>query len=240
MTILLSHRHDQLIDFTNNLLIYFVQKFGELYGDEFISHNIHSLLHLCDDFKNYGPLDNCSCFPFENFMQVLKKMVRSNAKPLKQVIKRYEEYLTFNKSHHENLTTCSTDFRKPHTDGPLMQDCSSPQFKIYSGNNVLINIKSSANCFIGGCINGSDLLIMKVLNICYNSVKKKNVFICKKINTIEPFYLKPINSMILGIACVSNLLDDYICIDVDGNWKKYLVLNIFDSNIQIAFPILHC
>jgi len=79
MTILLSHRHDQLIDFTNNLLIYFVQKFGELYGHEFISHNIHSLLHLCDDYKNYGPLDNCSCFPFENFMQVLKKMVRSSA-----------------------------------------------------------------------------------------------------------------------------------------------------------------
>lgn len=66
MTILLSHRHDQLIDFTNNQLIYFVQKFGELYGHEFISHNIHSLLHLCDDYKNYGPLDNCSCFPFEN------------------------------------------------------------------------------------------------------------------------------------------------------------------------------
>jgi len=182
MTILLSHRHGQLIDFTNNLLIYFVQKFGELYGDEFISHNIHSLLHLCDDYKNYGPLDNCSCFPFENFMQVLKKMVRSNAKPLEQVIKRYEEYLTFNNSHHENLsTTCNTDFRKPHTDGPLIQDCSSPQFKIYSGNNVLINIKSSANCFIGGCINGSDLLIMKVLNICFNSVKKKMFLFVKSL-----------------------------------------------------------
>jgi len=107
-------------------------------------------------------------------MQVLKKMVRSNAKLLEQVIKRYEEYLAFNKSHNKNLlTTCNTDFSKPHTDGPLIQDCSSPQFKIYSWNNVLINIKSSANCFIGGCINGSDLLIMKVLNICYNSVKKK-------------------------------------------------------------------
>lgn len=168
-------------------------------------------------------------------------MVRSNNKPLEQVIKRYEEYLTFDKSHNENLlTTCNTDFRKPHSDGPLIQDCSSPQFKIYSGNNVLINVKSSANCFIGGCINGSDLLIMKVLNISYNSVKKKNVFICKKFNTIEPFYLKPINSIILGIACVSNLLDNYICIDVDGNWKKYIVLNIFEGNIQIAFPILHC
>ncbi|KAF0748075.1 DUF4218 domain-containing protein [Aphis craccivora] len=54
-------------------------------------------------------------------------MFRSNAKPLKQVIKRYEEYLIFNKFNNKNLsTTCNTDFRKPHTNGPLIQDCSSP------------------------------------------------------------------------------------------------------------------
>lgn len=43
MTILLSHKYGHLIDFTKTLLIYFVKKFGELYGDQFISHNVQSL-----------------------------------------------------------------------------------------------------------------------------------------------------------------------------------------------------
>lgn len=70
ITILLSPRYEHLLEFANELLSYFVSKFGELYGEEFISHNVHSLLHLCDDYKIYGPLDKCSCFPFENFMQI--------------------------------------------------------------------------------------------------------------------------------------------------------------------------
>lgn len=88
MTVLLSPSHGYLLNFIDKLLTYYVKKFGEIYGEEFLSHNLHALVHLCDDYNKFGPLDNCSCFMFENFMQFLKKMVRSKARPLEQVIKR--------------------------------------------------------------------------------------------------------------------------------------------------------
>jgi len=68
ITVLLSPAYEDLLHFIDKLLIYYVQKFGEIYGEEFLSHNIHALLHLCDDYSKFGPLDNCSCFPYENFM----------------------------------------------------------------------------------------------------------------------------------------------------------------------------
>jgi len=75
ISVLLSPAYEHLLNFINKLLSYYVQKFGEIYEEKFLSHNVHGLLHLCDDYSKFGPLDNCSCFPYENFMQTLKKMV---------------------------------------------------------------------------------------------------------------------------------------------------------------------
>lgn len=59
----------ELIDFSEKLLTYFVDKFEKLYGKHFISHNVHGLLHIVDDYRKFGTLDRCSCFPFENYMK---------------------------------------------------------------------------------------------------------------------------------------------------------------------------
>lgn len=75
MRILLSDNNQNLLYYTRDLLKYFVKSFQYLYGAHFISHNVHGILHLCDDYERYGPLDTCSTFPFENYMKVLKKML---------------------------------------------------------------------------------------------------------------------------------------------------------------------
>lgn len=50
MTILLSdNMQEKYIDYARSLLKYFVQQFETLYGRHFISHNVHSLLHISDD-----------------------------------------------------------------------------------------------------------------------------------------------------------------------------------------------
>jgi len=90
-----------LLNFCEKVLTYFVDKFGKLYGKQFISHNVHGLLHITDDYKKYGALDQCSCFPFENYLQFLKKMVRKYEKPLEQVINRYHEFLTFSNPYKD-------------------------------------------------------------------------------------------------------------------------------------------
>jgi len=96
--ILLSpNSSEKLVNFSQKLFEHFVEKFDELYGAQYVSHNVHGLLHITDDYRKLKSLEECSCFPFENFMKVLKKMLRKHEKPLEQIIKRYHESLIFNK-----------------------------------------------------------------------------------------------------------------------------------------------
>jgi len=64
MLILLSPDRKFLLQYARELLDFFVKNFQNIYGQQFVSHNIHGLLHLCDDYDLFGPLDNCSAFGF--------------------------------------------------------------------------------------------------------------------------------------------------------------------------------
>lgn len=69
----------------------FVRKAAEIYAEDFVVYNIHSLLHLCTDVQTYGPLERYSCFPFENYLQSLKRRIRSKRLLLEQVCNRTAE-----------------------------------------------------------------------------------------------------------------------------------------------------
>ena len=57
----------------------------------FTSYNTHSLLHLCDDSNHFQkPLDDISCFPFENYNQILKNYVRFSECTV-QLLKSWKE-----------------------------------------------------------------------------------------------------------------------------------------------------
>jgi hypothetical protein len=58
MNILLNSNMANYVIYAQNLLNYFVQTFETLYGRHFMSFNIHRLVHICDDYKRFGPLDN--------------------------------------------------------------------------------------------------------------------------------------------------------------------------------------
>lgn len=149
MTLLLrpDKMHDKLISYAENLLIYFVKTFQNIYGDHLASHNIHGLLHICDDYRRFGPLDLCSCFPFENFMKTLKYMLRKNEKPLEQVNKRHEE-----KCKNEVF---KTDFLQDvilsnkHCNGPSVENICGPQYlRVEIRNKININTKKMADKYI--------------------------------------------------------------------------------------------
>lgn len=113
MRIFLSTDHSKYVDYAAKLLDYFVKTFEKIYGSHFISHNVHNLLHVVDDYVKYGPLDNCSCFPFENYMKVLKRMIRKHDKPLQQIIKRYDEIFTIEKIKFGNRDHNTFTVKKP-------------------------------------------------------------------------------------------------------------------------------
>lgn len=63
----------ELINFAEALLDHFVKSFEILYGKQYVSHNVHNLLHICSDVRTFGPLDNFSAFRFENYMSFIKQ-----------------------------------------------------------------------------------------------------------------------------------------------------------------------
>lgn len=173
MTIFLSPNYNHLATYAKSLMFDFVKNFGLLYGDHFISHNIHGLIHLYDDYQNYGMLDNISCFKFENYMSHLKKMVCKSDKPLQQVFRRYEERSKYVPPTDSSINLKETvQFKQLHNKGPLITHTSSPQYKIVVLDKIKINVDSNADSFVGVKLNGI-LSIVRVVNVCYSQELKK-------------------------------------------------------------------
>ena len=74
-------------DFANNLLVDFVSKAANLYGQECLVYNVHSLVHIAQDVKRLGPLDEFSSFPYENMLGQLKKLIRKPQTPIQQLLR---------------------------------------------------------------------------------------------------------------------------------------------------------
>lgn len=49
--ILSSNCLKKLVNYSETLLIYFVKRFEEIYGTQFVSHNVHGLLYIVDNYK---------------------------------------------------------------------------------------------------------------------------------------------------------------------------------------------
>lgn len=82
---------------------------------------------------------------------------------------------------------------------------------------------------------------MNVVNVCYHRESQGNVFLGIIFNTVKPFKTKPIDSLKLGIASVSDLSDDLMICNINKiNLKKNMALDLYDDiNYKIVFPILH-
>ena len=65
-----------------------------LYGHEIMVYNVHGLVHLAEDVRKFGCLDNLSAFPFENNLMGLKKIIRKPNCILQQIASRLSEQMS--------------------------------------------------------------------------------------------------------------------------------------------------
>lgn len=241
MTIFLSPNYNNLAHFAKLLMHDFVKEFGSLYGEHFISHNIHSLIHLHEDYENFGCLDTVSCFKFENYMSELKKMVCKNDKPLQQV-RRYEERNSFLSSSDNLLTQHNEDFllkfENLHTEGPLVNGTSSPQYKVLILDKITIKTHSDPNSYIGLKKDGI-IKIFKVVNICYSVDEKKNILLCREFKKIDNLFDRPLKSERIGIYKVSEFSKQICVCFIEDIITKYMILSTTDLDFKLAYPIIH-
>lgn len=238
-TILLSSNSNQnMISFCDKLLKYFIKDFCSIYGTEQVSHNIHALQHIVDDFHNFGPLDNASAFPFENHMRTLKKTVRKASQPLQQAVKRYKEQYNFNtfKTSDSNSNNNNKDIvcKKQHQKGPLLDNLINPlQYHVLISNKFKINYNSEKDSYIMSKSNE----IIKVINIICSSESREKVIVGYTFLLKRSFFIKPIDSIKLGIFVVSNLSSTFDYCSINEIKCKYMIIKV--KNEQIAFPVIH-
>ena len=84
-------RHRSSVEFARECLRTFVEESKDIYGHSFYVYNVHCLIHLADDYEKFGNLDSVSCFPFESFMQKIKRYIKRPGGELAQVAKRVAE-----------------------------------------------------------------------------------------------------------------------------------------------------
>lgn len=104
MHILLSkNSSNEGVRYAENLLRAFVHDFITLYSRKFLVYNIHSLIHLADDYRKFGSLDNISAFRFENEMQTFKRMTRGRNRKLEQIALRLSETNSVGLFNHKRI-----------------------------------------------------------------------------------------------------------------------------------------
>lgn len=128
---------------------HYVKSFKILYGEYNISHNVHGLIYLCDNVRIHGTLDLFSAFKYENFLQEVKKAIRKADKPLQQLHRRYVEkdaicnnkVLTYKENPKIQLLK---EHSKEHS-GPIIQNCTNPQYEVINISNYVIKVNDNAN-----------------------------------------------------------------------------------------------
>lgn len=164
----------ELIDGAETCIEIFVLNAEAVYGIEFLSYNIHCLLHLADDVRMYGPLDSYSAFPYENNMTYFRKTCREPNQHLQRIANRRAEGCGIKSV---NIADNSSKFKKQHCNGPVHPEIGFLNFQqfsqlehgqlflsIYQQDNT-VTVNSSSICVIQNIIRFND-------GQCYLIVKR--------------------------------------------------------------------
>ena len=85
-------QNEELLDYSKELLLWFVKNAGHFYGSIFKVYNVRNLIHLHDDIIHHKVLlFDTSAFAFENFVHTLKSHKRKSKELIVHIVnQKYE------------------------------------------------------------------------------------------------------------------------------------------------------
>ncbi|XP_034060980.1 uncharacterized protein LOC117546329 isoform X1 [Gymnodraco acuticeps] len=218
----------QKVELAHRLMISFVEHFGQLYGRDQIVFSVHQLIHLADEYKQFGPLDNVSGFPFENYLGQIKHLLRKPHQPLQQVVKRLSEQPRC----EVPLPTDEPVLQKIHTDGPLPQHFGvAVQYTKVSSSRFTLSTKQGDNCIEVG----------HSIAVVQNIVQEEDevYVIYKRFRHQESYYTYPCESSCIGTYKVRELCDNIGVGKLGCIKRKCVLYPESEGNGLIAIPIAH-
>uniref|UniRef100_A0A0K8USQ8 Transposase domain-containing protein n=1 Tax=Bactrocera latifrons TaxID=174628 RepID=A0A0K8USQ8_BACLA len=172
------------IDVAGNMLKLFVENFAVVFGENSISYNVHSLLHISEDVKELGIPSSYSAYSFENHLQILKSYVKKPTQILQQI---------HNMMKHEEIVVA------PKFTG----------FKIKNNIIVSFNFKEfllsnkSPNSYCS--VKPFQYIRIEEFKDINSKVIKGNRFL-----HLESYFAEPIDSYTMGICTADHILSSDI------------------------------
>lgn len=96
VTICESRRYSHLLQLASALFDDYIECFREIYGEQYMTSNLHNLVHLVDEVKMFGELQSFIAYAFENKIGNIKRMLRNGRNALPQVAKQTMEMTAHN------------------------------------------------------------------------------------------------------------------------------------------------
>jgi hypothetical protein len=212
LRLLLADNQECNIKSIRSLLINFVLNSQKIYGNSFVSINVHSIIHLPDDYMNFGSLDSVSCFPFESYLgQYVKGQLTGRNQALKQICRHL-----------------SVQNQKSPVTKVYKNNLKTKNGKQFYHNNFLVHC--AADIDRDNCImvkSGEIMVIKEVKGIRFNAA----VF-----RTCIPLVNDPIDSRSVGVFQVSNKvpIEDVLIANIHC---KMIILPM--DNEHVAIKLLH-
>lgn len=209
-------------DYASDMLVWFVKEYSALFGEQYISYNVHNLLHLSADAKRFGVLDDFSAFKYENFMQKIKKKIRTSSKPLQQLTNRLSE---------ESFVDTDPAIKYPIIIYNKKNNCiiKSIEYQHFSVESVHPN-----NCF--RFKDKSVVIVNKIFKDCENDTQ---IWLeVTKYNTLKPFFMNPFDSRLIGI-CVLDENDNTEILKSCLSEIKNKIFKISFNNECFVMPMMH-
>ena len=218
------------IDYAEKLLHMFVAEFRSLYGEENLVYNVHSLIHIPDDARKYGCLNNISAFIFENYLKDVKKMVRKQHQVVAQVVRRV---LEAQQSRTYTLKERSSHCECEHYSGPVPDDFQEPcrQFKKVRAEWVL-SMKAQDSYI------ECDTDVYRIHNIIQDRHGEIKL-VTEKLEKLEDQFKFPLSSASLGVVLVGQGSKKMSVVALNSVCRKLWVMQNAHG-CSVVVPLLHC
>lgn len=167
----------------------------------------------------YGEVNYFSEYPFENFLQILKKLVRKPNKILSQVFNRISEMGAINRQALE-LNIELSNSRVPFS------SCTSTKDEYSFNEFILKPNRADAYCQIFPDVK------FEIHQIGTNGTE--DLVFGKRFQNCKPFFTSPINSMAVGIFECSLLSEEFEVFPTRLIQHKLVNLPFEDKYILIA------
>jgi len=218
----------EMNDVADLLVQEFVTHARRMFGEHFVSYYIHCFLHFSGECARLGPLESFAAYAYENYLAVIKRLLRSKYHALQQIANRDSE--RGGKLCKPKYDSDIVELLTRHD--PLDEGVEGDQYYGIKFGKVTLAVNDRDCCFK---TKGQDIAVLK--NIVFTH-DREIVLIGRKFQLQEDFTNFPIPSSTLGIVAVSCLRERVSQWQLRDISKKCALLPIDNEN-SLCIPLLH-